>query len=135
MTVEEEWIAEVKRHWEHWSRHLGLDNWWLHVQMMTPKEAKEERRGSDPAFTIQHHPGEYMRAYIHIAPKQERTVFNFERRVVHEMFHTLLTPTFDEIDSLVSEKEHKGLQRREETLCDLLASIVWRLHEASGCGA
>ena len=128
LLTETELLEVVRKEWLHWARHLGLENWWIDVALMT--EPNEE-----DTLTITWHPGQYHRAYLKVNPafKGDEANFPVSLRVLHEALHI----KYSALDDLASETAPVSYQaawkRHIETECDETAAIVWRLHALTAC--
>ena len=127
-------LAEIKRHWEHWSGHLGLENWWIDMRFMDEAEQKVEAESEiEGSMTLTMHSGQYQRAYLKVNPDQSRSPFPLSRRVLHEACHVKYQVIDDYAHSTTPRCFHSNWDEIIETECDNTASIIWRLHELTGC--
>ena len=131
--TEDELLAEVKREWEHWAGHLGLQNW--HAKFVVKKSKVYN-------LSVSRVVGGYPRVVVLINPKPDwEGTMPPSWHVLHEVLHVLL----DEMRNWAYCHSTLSLTNRrvsdfdsfasfEEKAVDELASGLWRLHEQTGCG-
>ena len=125
--TDDELVAEVRKWWEHWAGHLGLENWRDHYKI-DPKLPKNTVLRLDVDGTG------YHSICVRINPK---TLVNSADRdqlpfyVLHEAMHLILDP----LDTLAYGIGFQAAYRTlEEGICDILARTFLRLHEQTPCG-
>ena len=123
-----ELLEEVKRHWEHWAEHLGLSpNWWLDFKIDDALSNRMEMRFTGAG---------YQRVVLAVAPNvsdDSEKDWPMALNVLHETCHILTQPCSWAAQMLLTRDALKHFDEIEEGVTDTLASIIWRLHEASGC--
>ena len=126
-----ELIAEVARHWRHWSRHLGLDNWRLRFEIADD--------GRDNPMSIDW-TNNYKKPTIFLRPKDHEPDFeepSFSINVLHEALHLIFykLKEFGELEmgSSRSSVLWQMFSAAEEEGIDTVVSVIWRLHAETGC--
>ena len=122
--TDDELIAEVKRHWEHWAEHLGIQNWWITVQFKPLKGCN---------LQMEWHPGKYQRDYLYVNKKHDGFDFGLDKAVLHEACHIFNAAIDDIARDGMLPAYHRGMQAFLETQADDLASIIYRLHGQKAC--
>lgn len=124
--TDDELIAEVRKHWEHWAEHLGLQNWWVHFK---PVKANNK-------FNLEFHPNTtgYLRCKILVASNPPEQWYGISKDVLHEVLH-LFNQGQDAFVkfNMLPGAYHEYVSYMEMNADDL-ASIIYRLHEQTQCG-
>jgi len=128
-----ELLAEVKRHWEHWAGHLGLENW--HAKLVVKEDVSHN-------LSIEQVKGGYARVLIEVNPKPDWDgSMPPSWHVLHEAIHVHLEAMRDYAyrhSTLGTANREKSdfdeYHEAEERAADELAMSFWRLHEQTECG-
>lgn len=128
--TDDELIAEVRKHWEHWAGHLGLQNW---VFVFEPVKGKD--------FNLQSHSQVDDRGYKRVLVKVSLTPdwnkydgdHGISRHVLHETLHVVTDSMRSLAFNYMGRKLFQEWAATEEYAVDELAAIVHRLHMETGC--
>ena len=124
--TDEELVAEVKRHWEHWAGHLGITNWWISFE--------GKKKTKDYNMEILFNQEGYLRATILVANNPiDWWHYGIEFNVLHETLHVLYHQPSRFVKHSLSSELYGEFLQFEEAHVDALTSIIWRLHEQTGC--
>ena len=125
-------VAEIKRSWEHWAKHLSLENWSVRFKIVKNIQAN---------LTISVVEGGYARVTLSINPKGDMgEVLPVAHHVLHEMLHIFLDPlrsyannhsTF--ISSANKTSDWSLFTEAEERAVDEITAVIWRVHEKTDC--
>lgn len=120
-----EFVAEIQRHWKHWSEHLGLDNWWVDFK---PTKSKD--------YVMELHPSQkgYLRAQVLVSNVGEDLIFNdIGKNVLHECLHLIFAWQDDYVRDTLGNQSFNTYMRMVEPNIDELTSCFLKMHATSGC--
>ena len=128
--TDEELLAEVRRHWEHWAGHLGLENWRVFYKIDNKLQAKNVLMQTMLSE-------KYMRLTLAICAKAfEKTperLTELSQDTLHEVLHVPLD-VLDTVAWAAGTDWQHSYRNKEEAVIDLLVSAFHRLHEQTDCG-
>ena len=125
-------VPEVERLWQHWSEHLGLQNWRVLVRTSSDM---------DGGVLGVSWPVGYRKVALDINTKQETPEIELAGEhlilnVLHETVHVAMSSLWEYgMEEVGGQKSITWAMFRtaQERDVDTLTSIIWRLHEQTGC--